>query len=651
MCEDMGKTTSGNIELRTFHEAVSNAGHSIYWTDQDGVIEYVNPAFEEQTGYTAEEAIGRNANLLQSGVHDDGFYENIWNTILDGETWHGEIVNERKDGERYVVKQTIAPIQDETGAIERFVAVNEEITQLREYQEALERERTRVASLFDAVPAPLVFVDFEGEGPKVQRVNQAFEEKFGLSEEDLIGSNLDAYIASRETQSEAVDINEALQAGETITQEVTRTTADGETKTFLLEAVPLNDGSEALGTYTDITSQKRTENKQRLLTKVSQAIGEAETFEAGLERTLDAMCSYTDWAYGEAWQPNPELEHLECVVACTCESELEPFATASREVTFAFGEGLPGRVYASGSPEWIPDVSTEPTDVFHRRDEAAEYGVRAAFGVPLRANDEVIAVLTFFLREHRENDDEMMRDVTDVVTSLRGLVERKAYEQRLEEQRDQLEILNEILRHDIRNDLQLVQAYAELAEEHVDDEVRDHLAIIQEQSEDAVELTRTARELAHVLLNPEMETDSVSLKPVIQDQIDEIRSSYPAAVVSVDGSLPHVEVVGTEMLSSAFRNLLQNAIVHNDKDVAKVWVNATAEDGAIEVAIADNGPGIPDAQKDAVFGKGEKGLDSDGTGIGLYLVKEIVEACNGAVWIEDNDPEGSVFVVQLPRSD
>jgi PAS domain S-box-containing protein len=126
--QDVTDRVSDRRDLETFREAVEHAGHSIYWTDPDGRIEYVNPAFEETTGYAPDEAQGENPNILKSGAHDETFYADLWETILDGETWHGRVVNERKCGERYVVDQTIAPVTDSSGEIERFVAVNVEPT-------------------------------------------------------------------------------------------------------------------------------------------------------------------------------------------------------------------------------------------------------------------------------------------------------------------------------------------------------------------------------------------------------------------------------------------------------------------------------------------------------------------------------------------
>ncbi|MDT3434727.1 PAS domain S-box protein [Haloarcula sp. 1CSR25-25] len=125
-----------NSERRRFRNAVEHAGHAILITNTDGVIEYVNPAFEELTGFSADEAIGRTPRILKSGEQDEQFYERLWETICRGEVWTSEIVNERKSGERFIINQTIAPIQDAEGTIQGFVGMQDEITgrRLREQQ-------------------------------------------------------------------------------------------------------------------------------------------------------------------------------------------------------------------------------------------------------------------------------------------------------------------------------------------------------------------------------------------------------------------------------------------------------------------------------------------------------------------------------------
>ncbi|MEF8808240.1 two-component system sensor histidine kinase NtrB [Natronomonas sp.] len=137
--------TSPFAELgqRLFRRAVEASGHSVYFTDTNGVIQYVNPAFEEMSGYSAEEAVGRTPRILKSGEHDDAFYAELWDTILSGEVWRNELINERKSGERYVIDQTIAPVEED-GEITHFVATNVDITDQHEYERRLERQNERL---------------------------------------------------------------------------------------------------------------------------------------------------------------------------------------------------------------------------------------------------------------------------------------------------------------------------------------------------------------------------------------------------------------------------------------------------------------------------------------------------------------------------
>ncbi|MFB6106817.1 MAG: PAS domain S-box protein [Halobacteriaceae archaeon] len=124
-------------ENRRFRQAVEAAGNAIYITDRDGTIRYVNDAFEAITGYAESEALGRTPDLLSSDHHGEAYYRDLWETIRAGEVWEEEIVNERRSGERYYADQTIAPILDESGAVEAFVAVQTDITARRERERQL----------------------------------------------------------------------------------------------------------------------------------------------------------------------------------------------------------------------------------------------------------------------------------------------------------------------------------------------------------------------------------------------------------------------------------------------------------------------------------------------------------------------------------
>jgi two-component system, cell cycle sensor histidine kinase and response regulator CckA len=111
--------------------ALNAAAHAMVITDRSGTVAWVNPAFSRLTGYTFDEAIGHNPReLLRSGMQDDAFYREMWETLLDGRVWQGELLNRRKDGSTYLEEQTITPVTT-GGTISHFVAIKRDLTDQR----------------------------------------------------------------------------------------------------------------------------------------------------------------------------------------------------------------------------------------------------------------------------------------------------------------------------------------------------------------------------------------------------------------------------------------------------------------------------------------------------------------------------------------
>ena len=117
--------------------AIEQAAEAVVFTDIEGQIQYVNPAFTRITGFSREEVLGHNLRLLKSGEHDRTFYEHLWRTILAGEVWQGEITNRRKDGSLYHEQMTITPVRNEQGKIRHFIAIKHDISERKRLEAQL----------------------------------------------------------------------------------------------------------------------------------------------------------------------------------------------------------------------------------------------------------------------------------------------------------------------------------------------------------------------------------------------------------------------------------------------------------------------------------------------------------------------------------
>jgi PAS domain S-box-containing protein len=126
---DLSEQKRAETEKSRFMSAIEQATETIVITDTQGSIEYVNPAFEAMTGYTAKEVQGKNPRILKSGRHDTQFYRDMWDTLVSGRVWKGHIVNRKKDGSLFEEDVTISPVRNQEGRVTNYVAVKRDVTE------------------------------------------------------------------------------------------------------------------------------------------------------------------------------------------------------------------------------------------------------------------------------------------------------------------------------------------------------------------------------------------------------------------------------------------------------------------------------------------------------------------------------------------
>lgn len=233
----------------------------------------------------------------------------------------------------------------------------------------------------------------------------------------------------------------------------------------------------------------------------------------------------------------------------------------------------------------------------------------------------------------------------------REITIQKHNEEQLRRKKEELTFINRIVSHDIKNDVSVISGWAEVLADHTDADATEMVDRIKTTSDHIAELAGLAKDFVDSIEGTtDVDLEAIDLGEIVTTEVSKLRSKHDDATVTVADDID-TAVRANELLSSVVGNLLTNAIRHNDAPAPEIEITATTTATTIVLRIADNGPGVPDSEKEAIFEKGRKGADSPGSGIGLYLVSKLVGQYNGEIWVEDNEPTGAVFAVELLLDD
>jgi PAS domain S-box-containing protein len=229
------------------------------------------------------------------------------------------------------------------------------------------------------------------------------------------------------------------------------------------------------------------------------------------------------------------------------------------------------------------------------------------------------------------------------LVSLRDVNERRQREQRLD-------VLNRALRHDLRNEANVILGYAELGmEKHPDAE---WVAAIQEHIEGMVDLSHKVRQIERALDHDDVVPRPVEVVELVGRVVETVESERPD--VDIETTLPdegYVSVI--DLFDEAVHNALENAVEHNDNPAPLVEVSVTVsetDDGEVSIEIRDNGPGIHDNEREVLLRGRETQLDHI-SGLGLWIVNWIVTESGGRITFSDNEPRGSVVELRVPMAE
>jgi len=240
--------------LKKLSNAVEQTADIVFITNRDGIIEYVNPAFEKLTGYTKQEAVGKTPRILKSGSYSQAQYEHTWKTILSGLMFKKVMINKRKSGELFYTEQTITPVKDTQGSITHFVSTNRDITERKQAEDAMRESELKFRNYIDYAPHGVFVTDEMGN---YIDVNTAASSITGYSKDELLSMKLFELIPEESMEIAARHFEKVFRVG-FATGESPFIKKDRSIGYWSVDAVKLSD-QRFLGFVVDLTKRKQAE--------------------------------------------------------------------------------------------------------------------------------------------------------------------------------------------------------------------------------------------------------------------------------------------------------------------------------------------------------------------------------------------------------
>ncbi len=248
------------------------------------------------------------------------------------------------------------------------------------------QDRQELERLFTLSLDLLCVAGFDGY---FKLLNPAWEKTLGYTTEELLGRPYLDFVHEEDRGSTAAEARKLALGADTVSFENRYCCKDGSYKWLLWGATPATDRAQIYAVARDVTDRKRAERRLAAGYAVTRVLAEEATLDSAAPLILRAICKNLDWEMGALWRADDEHDVLRCIDLWRVPRVNFPqFEDVTRRFEFSAGVGLPGRVWSTAQPAWIPDVVADKN--FPRAPIAAEAGLHGAFGFPIRSANRVI---------------------------------------------------------------------------------------------------------------------------------------------------------------------------------------------------------------------------------------------------------------------
>ena len=615
---DITERKRAEVQLRNLSQAVDQSASLIVITDIEGTIEYVNPKMAEMTGYALEELIGGNPRVWKSADTPGQDHARLWSTITAGHDWRGELQNRRKDGSLYWVAATVSPVKAPDGTITHFIGVQEDITEAKRAEEAVQRSEEAKRAIFAASSDSIFLFDRDGT---ILDANEAGAKGFGRAVEEVIGQCIFDLMPPDVAAARKAGLRNMLDTAETVISEDRR---DG--RWFESRIHPILDDR---GNVQRIALFARDVTERKDASRTIQTLNAA--IEAGpyivMITDQDAIISYVSPKFAE-------------VTGYTREETIGTNATAlaAPEQPKDVHEEMWRSLLADG--QWHGEFLA-------RKKNGESYRERATI-VSVRGEDNAL-----------ESYVKIAEDITLEKQQEEGLIQAQKMES--------VGQLTGGVAHDFNNLLTIIMGNLELAERAV---VGDEALAKRVRS--AMRAAQRGAELTHQLL-------AFSRRQALNPTVLDINRYVAGLEDMLRRTLGETVDIRFRLGDDGWRTRLdagqlENALINlavNARDAMPEGGRLTIETANVELdaqyaathpyvrpgpyvmlAVSDTGAGIPAEIVDQVFEPffttKEKGK---GTGLGLSMVYGFVKQSEGHVNVYSEPGQGTSVKLYFPRFD
>ncbi len=666
--EDREEPLARPVELQPdlYREVFAHSKEAIAIIDTDGRYLQQNGAHFTLLGYADDDLKGKTPALHLGELT---FHEILRQLAETGE-YSGEVVCRTKSGEERNIELLAFAMRNGLGEPLCYVGIKRDITNRKQDEATLRRSESELIDFFENASFGLHWV---GQDGTILPVNQSELDLLGYTREEYVGRNVVDFHHDREVIE---DILERLRAGEVVRDYEARLRCkDGSIRTVRIDSSAYSEDGKFIHSrcFTrDITGRRRTEHRLALQYAITRILSRSIDFVHGTHEILQTVCESLGWQLGVLWAADHQSEVLRCINLWHMPSlDVMEFESVCRNRTFASGIGLPGRIWASGKPAWIPNLTKD--DNFPRAPFGERAGLRGAFGLPILLGDEVVGVIEFFSQEIRQPDQELLDMIAGVGGQIGQFQERKKAEEKLAQllvrersARSDAEKANRLkdeflatLSHELRTPLNAVLGWARMLKSgRLDNESLIHAIEVIEKNawaqkrivEDILDVSRIITGKLQLHLGP------VDLLAVINAALDAVRPALEAKDIKI--KVYHEEGLliipgDADRLQQVFWNLLSNASKFTHSGGA-VSVRVSKDGAYAQIQVSDSGPGIAPDFLPHVFERfrqadGSTTRTHGGLGLGLAIVRHLVELHGGLIGAENVAlGSGALFTVKLP---